>query len=440
MGGERGNAGESDRGPAAMTIWPTPTSWLLAGPPAPERRADHLARLGECPPGSAGTIDLIRRSGLRGRGGARFPTGRKWEAVAGRSRRGAVLIVNGAEGEPASAKDRTLLELRPHLVIDGAMLAAEAVGASRIVFYINRTFQDALTAITEALRERGATGARRPAVQVLDAPPRYVAGEETAAVGFIERGVARPAAVPPRPFEKGVDGRPTLVQNVETLAMAALIARFGADWFRSTGTAHSPGQMLVTIGGAVASPGVHEVPHGQSLADVIRSAGGDPDRMPAALLGGYFGRWIPGDWAARLWMDDDALTEHGLGLGCGVVWALPEDACGVAETALLLRFLALESARQCGPCVHGLPAMADRTEGLASGRGSPDDHALLARWAGQLRGGRGACKHPDGAAGLLLSALDVFRADFQRHRAGRPCGPYHRPAGLPLAHPAGGWR
>jgi NADH:ubiquinone oxidoreductase subunit F (NADH-binding) len=422
-----------------MMVWPTATSWLLAGPTRAERWGEHVARLGTCPPGGSDTIALLYRSGLRGRGGARFPTWRKWEAVAARSSRRAVLVVNGAEGEPASGKDRSLLELRPHLVLDGALLAAGAVGASQVVFYVNRAFHDAMAALAGALQERSRDLAGPLSVRVVDAPPRYIAGEETAVVGLLDRGVAKPSVVPPRPFEKGVGGRPTLVQNVETLAMSALIARFGATWFRCAGTGHSPGQLLLTIGGAVASPGVHEVPHGVALADAVRHAGGDPGSAPAILLGGYFGRWVAGCWADRVRLDDAELSQQGLALGCGVVWVLAEHECGVSETARILRFLAGESAGQCGPCIHGLPAMAGLAERLAVGRGTADDTATLARWSGQLGAGRGACKHPDGAAGLLRSALDVFPAEFRRHAAGAPCHGVRYPSRLPVTPAPGGW-
>lgn len=212
-------------------------AWLLTGATDATRHADHVASLGPCPQWGPEFIASLRESGLRGRGGARFPTWRKWEAVAQRARGRGVVLVNGAEGEPLSWKDRILMAGRPHLVLDGALAAAAAVGASEIVLYVNATFGDVLAALRSALAERPELRQRRaPAVRLVEAPPRYIAGEETAAVNFVNGREAIPSFTPPRPFERGVGGRPTLVQNVETLALAALIARFGPQWFRSAGT------------------------------------------------------------------------------------------------------------------------------------------------------------------------------------------------------------
>jgi NADH:ubiquinone oxidoreductase subunit F (NADH-binding) len=413
---------------------PAMAPWLLAGP-GPGTGAEpldaHLGRLGPCPPGSAGLIDSLAACGLRGRGGARFPTARKWEAVARRSHGRAVVVVNGAEGEPASWKDQVLMTMRPHLVLDGALLAAQSVGAADVLLYVGSRFPAAGAALEAALRERRPP--RRPRVQLTWAPPRYVAGEETAAIRFLNGGEAKPAAVPPRPFERGVGGRPTLVQNVETLALAALIARRGPH-----GWSHDP--MLVTVSGAVAAPGVHEVSRGTRLDDVVALAGGRADTSPAVLVGGYFGTWVPGSAAAALRLDEESAAAAGMGLGCGVVLPLPPDACGVAETARALTFLAAESAGQCGPCRHGLPALAYLLQRIADGRPERDDAERLQRWTWQLGGGRGACKHPDGAVGLLRSALGTFADDFASHLRGRPCRGRYRPPTLPLPQPADGWR
>ena len=400
-------------------------AWLLTGADAatdPARYADHVALLGPCPYWAHELTAGLRESGLRGRGGARFPTWRKWEAVAQRARGRGVVLVNGAEGEPLSWKDRILMAGRPHLVLDGAFAAGAAVGASEIVLYVNSTFGDALAALRSALAERPELQRRRsPAVRVVEAPARYVAGEETAAVNFVNGREAIPSFTPPRPFERGVGGRPTLVQNVETLTLAALIARFGPQWFRSAGTPAAPGRLLLTVRGAVGRPGTYEVPHGVSLAEVVAWAGGTHERAAAILLGGYFGRWVPAAWADRVLLDDDALAAGDLPIGCGVVYVLPETVCGVAETARVLAFLAGESAGQCGPCRHGLPALAGALRRVTEGPGGAAERDRLTRWSQQLARGRGACKHPDGAAGLLRSALHVFGGEIDRHIAYGPC-------------------
>jgi NADH:ubiquinone oxidoreductase subunit F (NADH-binding) len=408
--------------------------WLLAGQ-GPQAGAEplhaHLARLGPCPPGSPGLVEALAGCGLRGRGGARFPTARKWEAVARRSNGRAVVVVNGAEGEPASWKDQVLMAMRPHLVLDGAMLAAQSVGASEVVLYVGGAFPHAGEALQAALRERRPP--RRPRVRLVRAPPRYVAGEETAVVRFLNGGEARPAVVPPRPFERGAGGRPTLVQNVETLALAALVARYGPR-------AWACDPMLVTVSGAVPMPGVREVPRGVRLDEVVAMAGGRADTSPAVLVGGYFGAWVPGAAAATLRLDEESAAAAGVGLGCGVVFVLPEGACGVAETARALAFLAAESAGQCGPCRLGLPALAHLLRRVADGRPERDDAERLQRWTWQLGGGRGACKHPDGAVALVRSALGTFATDFADHLRGRPCRGRSRPPSLTVPRAAGGWR
>lgn len=415
-------------------------SWLMAGPGAgPESLAGHVRRLGPCPRGGDDVRAEVAESGLRGRGGARFPTSVKWEAVAARARGRAVVVVNGAEGEPASWKDQLLLALRPHLVLDGAVLAARSVGARDVVVYVGAGLRHAEAAVEAALRERAGSD-RKVRVRLASAPARYVAGEETAAVSFLNGGEAKPAVVPPRPFERGVGGRPTLVQNVETLAAVAMVARFGGRWFRGAGTADSPGTTLLTVRGAVSAPGVLEVPHGVSLADAVDRAGGSAERAPGVLLGGYFGTWLPGRRAASLPLDDRSLAGARASLGCGVVAVLPESTCGVAETSRVFGYLARESAQQCGPCRVGLPALAGVLADVAAGRATAEHADRLLRWTAQLGGGRGACKHPDGAVGFLRSAMEVFVEDFENHLRLRPCRRAHGEPALPVPAPALGWR
>lgn len=401
------------------------TERLLAGPPpeaGPESLADHRARLGGLPALSErrDLPEIIEASGLLGRGGAGFPVGRKWASVAGRSNGPAVVLVNGAEGEPLSAKDRTLMARRPHLVLDGAELAADAVGANRIVLYLGEEHLAARSAILGAVRERfsaDAAVARRLQVEVVDAPPTYLAGEESAAVHFVNDGDARPTTTPPRPYERGVAGRPTLVQNVESLAHAALIARFGDAWYREIGAGPTKGTALVTVDGAERN-GVLEIPMGTTIGH-IADVSGAPARGHAVLLGGYFGGWLTRVEAARLPLDPLALRNAKSAFGCGVIAFLPERGCGVRATARIVDFMAGESAAQCGPCVFGLRAIADATQRLARGVAERDDLDRVTRWTGELAG-RGACRHPDGAAGLLASAFRVFGADFTAHqRTGR---------------------
>ncbi len=244
-------------------------------------------------------------------------------------------------------------------------------------------------------------------MHVRTTPTRYVAGEESALVHWLNGGEAKPTFVPPRPFERGVGGRPTLVQNAETLAHVALIARFGAGWFRTLGTQTDPGSSLVTVSGAIARPGVYEIPLGMPLSTVLAAAGGSIDDTQAVLIGGYFGTWVSAADARRLTLDPAALRAAGASFGCGVLFALPHDASGLAESAAVARWLAGESAGQCGPCVFGLPAIAQALTALAGGDRNPSTVTHLQRWVHELPG-RGACKLPDGAAHFVASALATF--------------------------------
>ncbi len=379
-----------------------------------ETLAEHRARLGPLPL-AADRNDLIRvleASGLAGRGGGAFPVGRKWRAVAERPDGPAVLLANGAEGEPLSAKDRAVMTVRPHALIDGLLVAARAVGADEATIYVGSAHRVARQAMTDALGQRSLP----LPVRIVDAPDRYVAGEESAAIHFINDQDARPVMVPPRPFERGINGRPTLVQNVESLAYAGLIARVG-------GTAE---RALVTLGG-VGRPGVREVDLGTPLGAIVAGGGGQLEQSQALLVGGYFGRWAVAGEAWDLPFDGASLRSAGLTTGCGVISVLSHDRCGVQATSQILEFLAGQSAAQCGPCVFGLRAIADATTRLAETRSEPDDLVRIERWAGQLAG-RGACRHPDGAAGLLQSALITFAGEFDRHVRQRRCSAAGRPA------------
>ena len=375
-------------------------SGLSAGPTG---LAAHLARYG--PPGSPGLdrrhrealIEEVGRSGLTGRGGAGFPTARKLAAVA--AGHAPVVVANGTEGEPASAKDKVLLARSPHLVLDGAVLAAEMVGASKAIVVVHHLVREV---VNDAAAERRRAGSDRIRLRIMTGADRFVGGEASALIDWVERGIPTPTRTPPRLSERGLGGRPTLVQNVETLAHLALIARYGAPWFRAVGTPQQPGSMLVTILGAVNQPCVHEIAIGTPSQQVLSLAGGASAPLQALLLGGYFGTWVPAAAAADLPFSSAGLAALGASVGAGLIAALPDDACGLVETARVVRYLADESAGQCGPCLFGLDAIAGELQRLAEGRTS--DLSTLRRWLGQVDG-RGACHHPDG----------VIQADPQRH-------------------------
>jgi NADH:ubiquinone oxidoreductase subunit F (NADH-binding) len=375
----------------------------LHGPPA--GRLDRKA-----------LVDAVEQSGLRGRGGAGFPTALKLRAVAGgRGRK--VVLANGVEGEPPSGKDKVLLRYVPHLVLDGVEVAARAVGADQAIVAVSQAAPGELAVLQNALRERGRSD--RVEIRVQAVPDAFVAGEETALINAVAGGPPRPTATPPRPFERGIDGRPTLVQNVETLAQLALIARHGPAWFRELGTRDEPGSALVTLSGAVRRPGVYEVPLGLPLRDLVAEAGGVTQSPRALLVGGYFGTWLDAGTALDCDLSEASLGDAGAMLGARVVVVLPEGSCALAEVARVSRFLAAESAGQCGPCVHGLDAIAHAMEALVRTE-SFDGEFRIRRWLGQIDG-RGGCRHPDGAARFIRSALDVFADEVARHMRGERC-------------------
>ena len=423
---------------------------LLPGTPQ-VTLAEHLSAYGPPPfaetaydtAGPAPLIVAVEQSGLAGRGGAGFPAGRKMRAVAETGRRGGpfgsqvgtVVIANGAESEPASGKDRLLLRRAPHLVLDGIVLAAEAVGATSAYLCVHHDADP----LREAVTSRERAGLNRVPVQVVEVPGGYVASQETALVGLLNGTGPRPAFVPPRPSERGVRRHPTLVQNVETLANIALIARHGPEWFREAGAPSAPGTALVTVSGAVARPGVYEAELGTAIETLLDWAGGFAEPPQAVLAGGYFGGWLPLPAAARVQLTDQALRAAGATLGPGVLVVLPQSACPLAETARVTGYLASQSAGQCGPCSNGLPALADALGHVAFGRPADD----LLRWTHQLLtlvSGRGACHLPDGTAGLVGSTLTTFAADLRYHASHGPCGRADRlpvlPLPLPLPEPA----
>ena len=368
-----------------------------------EGLAEHQQRLGPLPAARPSLIEVLVRSGLTGRGGAAYPAGLKWRSVAAQSNGSAVVIVNGAEGEPRSLKDRLLMTTRPHLILDGAFLAATAVRAQQVVLYIGEGHHSSQDSMARALAER--TPAERRLVRTVAAPARYVAGASSAAVHLVDAGIATPTTAPPSAHERGVDGAPTLVQNVETLAQVALIARNGIP----TGT------LLVTVAGGVSRPGVLEIQARTIVGEAVEMAGGASEPPHAVVLGGYFGRWITAAKAWELPLDHDALRARGLSIGCGVIGVLPHSRCVVCEVAGIMRYLASESSAQCGPCFFGLRALADACTRIAERGTDLVDLQRLGRWSAEVTG-RGACRHPDGAVMFLQSALTTFPDDFAGHR------------------------
>jgi NADH:ubiquinone oxidoreductase subunit F (NADH-binding) len=369
-----------------------------------ETRAEYQARGGYLA-GLDGEdlIKAVEAAHLLGRGGAAFPAAIKLRSV--RERGGPrYLVVNGEEGEPLSVKDRWLLRIRPHLVLDGAFRAARAISAAKIFVYLADPLAD--LSVRAALAELTEPGCP---VEVVQVAPAYVAGEETAVVRAINGGPALPVDKPPRPFEAGVDGQPTLVANVETLANIP---------FLDDPELRSPDTFLLTLSGACRKPGLYEVAFESRLSDVLSRTGGVDGPVQGALMGGFFAGLI-GARVLDLPLSYHGLREQGSGLGCGAIWLMGRDECPVRVAADVMYYFLNNNARQCGPCIRGTAAMSAALDRLAAGAATADDLTRLTGWTTSLRG-RGACGYLDGAANLPATLLREFGDHVDLHRAG-PC-------------------
>ena len=400
-----------------VAAWPGLTPRLLIEAETTEsladyRRADGYRELAD----PESLLAQVDQAGLVGRGGAAFPMAVKLRTVREAKLRGrdTVLVANGEEGEPASVKDRWLLHHRPHLVLDGLRLAARIVGAAHAHVYVSDT--GAARNIEAALAEIGGPdGLDGLTVSVRTVDPGYVAGEESAAVRAINGGPAKPTDKPPRVFEEGVGGLPTLVSNVETLANLPFIHRSGATEFRRAGTDGSPGTFLATITGGGRPPTLYELPFGVAMAEVLAHQGIPAGEVRGALMGGYFAGLL-GPEVTGTTLDHETLRGIGSGLGCGAV-SLMTGECPVAVAAAVLAYFDRENAGQCGSCFNGTAAMAAAAGALRDGTATADDVARLDRWSVVLRG-RGACATLDAATNIAASLLAKFPDDVARHLRG----------------------
>jgi NADH:ubiquinone oxidoreductase subunit F (NADH-binding) len=351
---------------------------------------------------------VVREIGLSGRGGAHFPVAVKWEA-ARQAPAGGAVVVNGAEGEPAAAKDAALLQHSPHVVLDGAQSLAEYIGAREVVIWLHDDAITTYASVALAISERVAAGESGRPMRIVTVGRHYVSGESSAVIRAVQPtvqgrkpGIALPLFVadPARPWGKGPM---VLVHNTETLARVGSLVTAGLDPARYRATS------LITV--AEPGPGLHlsrrtviEVADGTRLADVVAAAGVvEPGSI---LLGGYSGTWLGWSHAAGLPLDPVALRASGLSLGAGVVLVIPPDRDPLAHAALLADYLADSSARQCGPCMFGLPAVAEALDRVA--RSHDGDDAAHVRSLMDIVSGRGACRHPDGAVRMVRSAVEAF--------------------------------
>jgi NADH:ubiquinone oxidoreductase subunit F (NADH-binding) len=395
----------------AVSVWPGLQPRLLRT--ASEDYADYRASGGyQRLDDGDGLLRQIDLSGLLGRGGAAFPLAVKLTTVRDNGRRagGAVVVANGEEGEPASVKDRWLLRHRPHLVLDGLRLAAQIVSADHAHVYVSD--RSAADSVRAALDEIAAEVLGGLSITVSAVDPGYVAGEETAAVRALNGGPAKPTDKPPRPFEEGVGGLPTMVSNVETLALIPFIARHGAEAFREQGTSASPGTFLATVTGAGRPAALYELPHGLPFSELLDFHGVDADQVRGVLMGGYFAGLLNRD-VLDTTLDHESMRRLDGGLGCGAVTILTDD-CPLAVAASVMAYFDRENAGQCGSCFNGTAAMSAVTEALRDGVATTDDLARLERWSVVLRG-RGACATLDAATNIAASLLAKFPHVVEQH-------------------------
>lgn len=380
-------------------------------------------------------INLVMASGLRGRGGAGFPTGLKWRLAREASQAEKYLICNGDEGDPGAYMDRGLLESNPFSIIEGMIIGGYAVGAAQGFIYIREEYPLALERVSTALdgaREAGLLGDNILGsdfsfdLELVRGAGAFVSGEETALIASIEGRRAFPRQRPPFPVVRGLWGRPTVINNVETWANVPLIVLNGPAWFSSVGTAGSKGTKIFSLVGKVRYTGLVEVPFGLTLREVIEEVGGGPEpgrSIKAVQTGGPSGGCLPAS-LFHLPLDYESLQAAGSIMGSGGMIVIDETTCIVDLILYFLRFAREESCGQCAPCRLGTARMTGILERITRGEGRPEDLELLAR-AGWTMREASLCGLGRTAANPVLSALRYFRDELERHVVNREC-----PAGV----------
>ena len=376
-------------------------------------------------------IKEISNAGLRGRGGAGFPTGKKWSFTRECAKQPHYLVMNGGEDEPGSKKDRVLMETLPHLVIEGVILAAYATGASKAYLYINANYEPAIKSITDALAEAKGVGYWGENIlgsdfsldiEITPAPHNYVAGEDTAALEVIEGKKPWPRPKPPFPVTVGLFGKPTAVNNVETLANVPPIVLHGAEWYRAFGTAESSGTMIFSLNEDVNRPGIYELPFGTPLRYLIEECGGGMKGgkkikaiMPAAPSSAFL---TPDKIDTPL--DHSSMREAGSALGCGVVHLVPEGSCIVEEVLKISEFFTAESCGQCPACRMETNTLTSLLKKVQQGQGG---QPILEQFGKILafNKGKGFCNLIAMPGPPIESALKLFPDDFQAHLATGKC-------------------
>jgi NADH:ubiquinone oxidoreductase subunit F (NADH-binding) len=374
--------------------------------------------------GPTGTVATIAASGLRGRGGAGYPAGAKWRAVAGAADPVRYVVANGYEADPAQSTNRVLMETRPFTVVEGIAIAALAVGARDAVIAVRAEYAHAVRALEAAVfaaEEAGFLGAdvlrsgRDVAVTVRTVQGAYMLGEETVLLLALEGKRGQPEQRPPYPTERGLFGHPTLVHNVATLATVPWIVRHGIDAFRAIGDPEAPGTVLVQVSGAVANPGIAEVPTGTTLRELIDLAGGVAAgrTFKAALVGGPSGGLLPAELLDTPY-SFDALRATGAHVGSGGVVIVDERACIVDLARLLVRYGADEACGKTIPCRIGLRRLAEIGQRYADGTARPTDPKLLVDLAEDCAASA-LCDHERLAPSPLRTAMRYFGPEIDDH-------------------------
>lgn len=372
--------------------------------------------------GPDGIIEEVTRAGLQGRGGAGFPTGRKWASVRMQRSPRTYVVCNAAEGEPGTLKDRWLCRTNPYLVLEGTAIAALAVGADEAFVAIKERFTAQRAALLRARDELADAGLLAGVhIEILLGPDDYLFGEEKALLEVIEGRPALPRILPPYQvglFAGPASANPTVMNNAETLAHAAAILRHGPDWFRGVGTETCPGTMLFTVSGDVVRSGVSELALGTPLRTLVEHEAGGTSNGAAvkAVIPGASDRVLPGD-ALDTPLAFDAMRDAGSGLGSGGFIVYAEDACIVRAVAGLSRFLALESCGQCPACLQGCTQISDALERLESGCGTDSDLETIRSRLRSVTGGQ-RCGLPTGEQRLVGSAWELFAEEFTSHLDG----------------------
>ena len=379
----------------------------------------------------AEVIDLIRKSGLQGRGGAGFSTGLKWSFMPSGSERPKYLVCNADESEPGSFKDRLLLERGPHAVLEGILIAAWATGAEKTFIYVRGEYAGPAQTMERAIAEATdanllgsnvmGTGFAHEVVLVRGAGA-YICGEETGLLESLEGKKGQPRKKPPFPAEYGAFGMPTTVNNVETFAHVPHIVANGVDWFRSFGTEKSPGTTLFGVSGHAARPGLYELPLGTRLDEIIfEHARGVPGgrKLKGVIPGGLSMPILPAG-LADVRMADEFLRERETMLGTGGIIVMDNSTCMVRVASLIAYFYRDESCGQCTQCREGTAWMHKIVNRIERGAGRDEDLETLLDIAGNMEG-QTICAFSDAAAWPIQALLRHFRDEFEAHIREKEC-------------------